>query len=61
MESIETFEYNNFTVKHQTANAFLVVIDDVPGEHWLPKSICDIEDNSLIIPMWLCEKKGIIT
>ena len=51
-------------VKHETDRAYLVDTGD--GEHWIPKSqvsdYCADKDgviNSVFIPDWLAEEKGL--
>lgn len=48
-------------IKHQTDNAWLLIIDK--KEVWFPKSICQIDDpkeNIICVPEWMAIEKGLV-
>ena len=44
-------------LKKETDKAYLVVIEG--DEYWLPKSVCDIEGDTIVMPVWLAAKNGL--
>lgn len=44
-------------LKAETDKAYLVVIEG--DEYWLPKSQCELEDDTITMPSWLAEKNGL--
>ena len=58
--SNESVEIDFDHIEAETDMAWLVVIDD--DEVWLPKSRCDIDNESHVadVPEWLAKEKGLI-
>jgi len=55
---LQAIDYDE--IKHETEAAWFV---EIGGEDfWLPKSMCELEEEQsvIFIPLWLCEKKGIL-
>ena len=47
------------TLKHETANAFLV--NDGDKDYWLPKSLTEYNnDGTFTVPEWLAVEKGLV-
>jgi len=54
----DTVEVEIDLLEHETEKAYLIIVDN--EEFWLPKSqVEDINEDSVWIPCWLAEEKGL--
>lgn len=54
----ETYSILFDDIVTETEKAWLIDIDG--DEIWFPKSVCEVIDDSIVMPYWLAEKKELI-
>jgi hypothetical protein len=47
-------------IVHQTDAAVLFHVDDAGEEIWFPLSVCEVDDNSIVVPRWLARARDLL-
>jgi hypothetical protein len=56
-DDTEEASYDFDEIKKETDKAWLVTIEG--EDYWFPKSLCRLDDSSIVIPIWMAEDKGL--
>jgi len=56
-DATEEATYDIDEIKKETDKAWLVSIEG--EDYWFPKSQCRIDGNTIVMPIWLAEDKGL--